>query len=393
MSTRGRVWLLLSLVGIQLTVGARAWADCPQNPSPSPTAEFRGFKGRVFEKDGQRMPYRLFVPLGYDPSKAYPLVLYLHHAGLAGTDNCGQLSEEAGSGGYGGVFVHAATAADKTLFDTQAKYPHFLVAPQASSSKLGFGGGVEGSASAPEHPTRALVFGILDALGSEFNIDARRRYITGISMGCYGTWDIIMRRPDYFAAASPQSCQGDPDRTLLSNLTEMPIWSMCGTSDHYFPGAEAMASAMIGVGAKHSIFTPFQHVGHSIHDLGYDYPGFIDWMFAQSLPAPLVDTAGGGAAGANISGSAGAGATFVDTGGVAGTMYADSLGGASAGTSTAAAPPVGMSGGATANAPATAPTAPSCSYGSAERFPASVALAVAAGLLLRLGLFRRRGGT
>lgn len=58
---------------------------------------------------------------------------------------------------------------------TQAKYPHFLVAPQASNSSYGFGDGVEGSATAPEHATHALVYGILDALSKEFNIDARRR--------------------------------------------------------------------------------------------------------------------------------------------------------------------------------------------------------------------------
>jgi hypothetical protein len=60
---------------------------------------------------------------------------------------------------------------------------------------------------------------------------------------------------------------------------------MCGTADGFYSGAVAMANAMKAVGAHAFTFTPFQGVGHSIHDLGYDYPGFIDWMFAQSLPA------------------------------------------------------------------------------------------------------------
>ena len=94
-----------------------------------------------------------------------------------------------------------------------------------------------------------------------------------------------MRKPNYFAAASPQSCRGDPNTQRLSELVDSAIWSMCGTADSYFTGAQAMADAMKSVGAREFIFTPFQGVGHSIHNLGYDYPGFIDWMFAQSLPA------------------------------------------------------------------------------------------------------------
>jgi dienelactone hydrolase len=339
-------------------------------PPPAPTADLQGFEGRVFQKDGKTMPYRLWVPENYDPGKAYPLVLYLHHAGLVGTDNCIQLTEEAGSGGYGGVFVHQATAMDKTKFATQAKYPHFLVAPQATNSNYGFGGGVAGSATAPEHATRALVYGILDALSAEFKIDPRRRYVTGISMGCYGTWDMIMRRPDYFAGASPQSCRGDPNQDLLAKLVEAPIWSMCGTNDSYFAGAKAMADAMTAVGAKKFVFTPFQGVGHSIHNLGYDYPGFIDWLFAQSLPGPVVEP---GAGGAGASGGAGGGGAV----GVAGGGGATSAGAANGGAAFGGASLVGgtMAGGATnggtangvAGSVATLPTGGSSGSGSQAR--------------------------
>jgi dienelactone hydrolase len=273
-----------------------ARAACPVQPPPAPTDDFQGFKGRVFQVGAVTMPYRLFVPKNYDKANAYPLVLYLHHAGLVGSDNCIQLTEEIGSGGYGGVFVHSATAADTTKFVTQNKYPHFLLAPQAKNSQFGFGGGGAGSATASEHPTRPALYGILDQVRGEYNIDPRRVYVTGISMGCYGTWDIIMRNPTYFAAASPQSCTGDPNTQLLSKLVDSPIWSMCGTADSYFSGAQKMADTMKMVGARAFTFTPFQGVGHSIHDLGYDYPGFIDWMFAQSLPG----AADAGVADANV---------------------------------------------------------------------------------------------
>jgi dienelactone hydrolase len=276
--------LFVQVLTAVMTCAGFARAACPVQPPPAPTDDFQGFKGRVFRLGAVTMPYRLFVPKNYDKANAYPLVLYLHHAGLVGTDNCIQLTEEIGSGGYGGVFVHSATAPDKTKFVTQDKYPHFLLAPQAQNSQFGFGGGGAGSATAPEHPTRPALYGILDQVRGEYNIDPRRIYVTGISMGCYGTWDIIMRNPTYFAAASPQSCTGDPNAQLLSKLVDSPIWSMCGTADGYFPGAQKMVDTMKMVGARAFTFTPFQGVGHSIHDLGYDYPGFIDWIFAQSLP-------------------------------------------------------------------------------------------------------------
>jgi hypothetical protein len=305
---------------------------CPQTPSPPQTETYQGFLGRVKQLNGKDLPYRLFVPPSYDPSKPYPLVLYLHHAGLAGTDsnneskwdNCVQLTSEIGSGDdYGGVFTHRAVDKDGNRFDTQARYPHFVLAPHAESPAYGFGGGGEGSATRAEHPTRPHVWSILDDVRAEFNIDPRRLYVTGISMGCYGTWDIIMRSPGVFAAASPQSCRGDPNEMMLAKLKDTPIWSMCGTNDSYFAGAQAMADAMEAVDATAFTFTAMQGVGHSINDRGYDYPGFIDWMFAQRLPGG--GSGSGGAAGAG--GTAAGASSTAGNGGVASSAGASAVAG------------------------------------------------------------------
>jgi dienelactone hydrolase len=314
-----RAVLALALL---LFVSSEAFAyECPQSPSPAKTEAYQGFLGRVHELNGQQLPYRLFVPKNYDETKSYPLVLFLHHAGLAGTDshnesgwdNCVQLTSEIGSGGYGGVFTHSAVDKDGKSFDTQERYPHFVLAPHANSPAYGFGGGVAGSATAAEHPTRPLLMGILEQVQKEFNIDPARLYVTGISMGCYGTWDLIMRNPGLFAAASPQSCRGDPNKELLAPLKDMPIWSMCGTNDSYFSGAQAMADGMKAVGATAFEFTAMQGVGHSIGNRGYDYPGFIDWMFEQRLAGAQppgsggAGGAGGAAGGSGVAGTAGNG--------------------------------------------------------------------------------------
>lgn len=336
----GQALVIAFLLG--LTREAAAYR-CPQSPSPAKTEAYQGFLGRVYARGDQELPYRLFVPKNYDPTKVYPLVLYLHHAGLAGDDanndsdwdNCVHLTSEIGSGDdYGGVFTHRAVDKSGTRFDTQERYPHFVLAPHAKSPAYGFGGGVEGSASKAEHPTRPLLLGILAEVQAEFKIDPARLYVTGISMGCYGTWDIIMRKPGVFAAAAPQSCRGDPDKALLAPLKDLPIWSMCGTNDSYFAGAQKMADAMTAVGATASTFTftAMQGVGHSINDRGYDYPGFIDWMFAQRRPGVGPGSGGGGSASGGAAGLGGGNAS----GGVGGNASAGASnigGGASGGVS------------------------------------------------------------
>jgi poly(3-hydroxybutyrate) depolymerase len=345
-------------------VSAKAVAyECPQNPPPPKTETYQGFLGRVHVLNGEELPYRLFVPTDYEPTKSYPLVLYLHHAGLAGNDgnnetgwdNCVQLTSEIGSGDdYGGVFTHSAVDEDGTKFQTQERYPHFVLAPHAQASNYGFGGGVAGSATGPEHRTRPVLEDILKTVLAEFSIDPGRLYVTGVSMGCYGTWDIIMRKPGVFAAASPQSCRGDPNEELLAKIKDMPIWSMCGTNDSYFAGAQAMADGMKNVGATDATFTftAMEGVGHSINDRGYDYPGFIDWMFAQRLPGTMPPGMGGaggvgGVGGAGSSGSAGM------TGGAAGSTVqaGQPTGGAGAGGASGSG---GSSGAQDAGAPATA---------------------------------------
>jgi poly(3-hydroxybutyrate) depolymerase len=404
-----RVAIAMALL-LVVTSEAAAYA-CPQNPPPAKTETYQGFLGRVHELNGEELPYRLFVPTDYDATKSYPLVLYLHHAGLAGSDgnndtgwdNCVQLTSEIGSGDdYGGVFTNSAVDEDGNEFETQERYPHFVLAPHANTSNYGFGGGVAGSATAPEHKTRAVLEDILETVLAEFSIDAGRLYVTGISMGCYGTWDIIMRKPGVFAAASPQSCRGDPDQELLAKIKDMPIWSMCGTNDSYFAGAQAMADGMEAVGATNATFTftAMEGVGHSINDRGYDYPGFIDWMFAQRLPGtmpPGSGGAGGSGGGGGSGGAAGGSGMAGMTGGVAGAtgQAGQVTGGAGPGVAgTSGSSSGGQGAGAPASAGATSsvgnvPTSESgCSLGPSPASRTPFALVVA--LSCAAAAWRRR---
>ena len=130
------------------------------------------------------MPYRLFIPPGYDKSKPYPLVLWLHGAGGAGTNNRAQISQDQIPG------THTWTKPQN-----QAKFPTFVLVPQSPTNWIS--DGVESLS-----PEMLLVLEILEAVRAEFNIDRTRIYVAGQSDGGVGTWNVITQRPDVFAGNS-----------------------------------------------------------------------------------------------------------------------------------------------------------------------------------------------
>ena len=83
-------------------------------------------------------------------------------------------------------------------------------------------------AKSPTEPS-ALVLDLIEALCNEHRIDKDRIYLTGVSMGGYGTWDLVSRRPELFAAAIPFSGGGDPAQA--EKLAKLPIWAFHGDAD------------------------------------------------------------------------------------------------------------------------------------------------------------------
>jgi predicted peptidase len=183
---------------------------------------------------GVSMPYRLFVPAGYDAAKKYPLVMFLHGGGENGTDNEKQL---AGSEG--------ATVWAKP--EEQAKRPAFVLAPQGhpyvnpdSSAPLG-GFGITRDREGNRYMTEVLkpsadvktVLSVLEKVMRDYSVDAKRVYVTGLSQGGFGTWNIGLLRPDLFAALVPIAGGGDTE--LVSRLAGMPIWAFHSEDDQVVP--------------------------------------------------------------------------------------------------------------------------------------------------------------
>ncbi|QDU95628.1 carboxylesterase family protein [Lignipirellula cremea] len=230
------------------------------------------YEAREF-KDGENgvLLYRLLKPQDYDPAKKYPLVLFLHGAGERGNDNRKQL-------------MHGLN--DFASPENREKYPAFVVAPQCPNGKQWVNAPWSAPAhDMPEKPAADLqrCFDLLAALQKEFSIDADRLYITGLSMGGYGTWDAIQRHPEMFAAAAPVC--GGGDTAYAKVLVNTPLWVFHGGNDTVVKTARsrAMVEAIEKAGGKPK-YTEYPGVGHNSWSATYVNPEFYAWLFEQKRP-------------------------------------------------------------------------------------------------------------
>ena len=214
------------------------------------------------------MPYRLFIPEGYDGRKRYPLVLWLHGGAGRGDDNLKQIS----GGNVIGSHVWA-------LPENQSRHPCFVVAPQCPAD--GFW-----AATDTAKPTRhlRLTLELLEDLQRTFSVDARRLYVAGQSLGGFGTWAVISLRPNMFAAAVPVC--GGGDESAAPKLTGTPVWAFHGERDEAVSveRSRRMVAAVRRAGGEPK-YTEYKGAGHVIWDRVFREPELLSWVFAQKLAA------------------------------------------------------------------------------------------------------------
>ncbi len=306
-STNGNQWYLSGKLlpgetnqSITATVDGFYKVTVTQNNCPSLFSEgfawhdiVDTFIARSFTLYGLRLPYRLFIPANYSATKKYPLVLALHGSGESGIDNNLQISSSR----------LATSWADPV---NQANYPCFVLAPQTDSGW-------------DNDPVMGTISTLLDSLSNEFSIDSNRLYVTGLSMGGFGTWDIITRFPNRFAAAVPMSGGWYPGSVTAE--THTPIWNFHGALDLTVPvgNSRDMIEALRSIGhiavytnchltncyglpdstiemyiKSHAdlIYTEYQFGGHGIWDESYNNPLLHLWVFDQyrSMPGAIAIT-------------------------------------------------------------------------------------------------------
>jgi predicted peptidase len=242
-------------------------------------------------RTGLSMPYRLFVPAHYDAAKKYPLVMFLHGGGENGTDNEMQLHNTEG-----------ATIWAKPT--EQAKHPAFVLAPQSrpfggSEPNRPLGGfGITRSAEGERYMGEVLkpsadvqmAVKVLEKVLSEYpGVDRKRIYVTGLSQGGFGTWNIALLRPDLFAAAVPIAGGGDP--ALMDRLVNMPVWAFHAEEDPVIPVSYSRDSVatLRSLGGRPlyteypagAMFDPYEHFSWVY---AYGNEGMREWLFRQARP-------------------------------------------------------------------------------------------------------------
>lgn len=250
------------------------------------------------DQAGKTLPYRLLKPpaltrparssfagnqpAGSQPATTqaddktrYPLVLFLHGSGETGSDNRRPLAD-------GSLYFNRP--------ENRQKYPCFVLAPQCPLGESWTNQTTPGSgeqlrnkhyytfANQPSEPMR-LTLELIDSLLKQYpQIDPGRIYVSGASMGGYGTYEAVMLRPTLFAAAAPIAGGGDADQA--KNIASTPFHLFHGELDTSVSPecAKVMYQALKAAGDKVEM-TLYPDQGHVI--IPIDGPVYLEWMFAQ----------------------------------------------------------------------------------------------------------------
>lgn len=218
----------------------------------------------------QGLNYRLYIP-SESANQKCPLVLTLHGAAQRGNDNHSQLANIA------------LTFISK---ENQKKFPCFVLSPQCPENKQWLNNKQRGipfdhynQSEVPESDEMKLIMELIPHLLKQYNIDNSRIYVVGFSMGSSGTWDIITRHPEVFAAAVPIS--GVSDLNTAKKI-KIPVWVFHGAKDNISPVRlnQEMQQAINVAGGKCKL-TVFKYEGHGCCTSALNYPGFMEWLFLQ----------------------------------------------------------------------------------------------------------------
>jgi len=228
------------------------------------------FESHVFPAaDGTALPYRLLVPGdGGDPSRKRPLLVFLHGRGERGTDNQAQLL-------HGKAFMLAAAT----------QHGCFVLAPQCPADAIWPGHDWRKQKTLSPEPSAPMrrVVALIDWIEKHRPIDRDRVYVMGLSMGGFGTWDVVLRYPDRFAAAVPICGGGVP--TLARRIVKLPLWVFHGAADPVVPveHSREMVAALRAAGGQPR-YTEYAGVGHDSWNRALAEPELLAWLLRQRRP-------------------------------------------------------------------------------------------------------------
>jgi predicted peptidase len=233
--------LILSLSLLSVTGGAIAQSPGDQAP--------QSFQGKITKT--VRLNYLLYLPKDYakDRKVRWPLMLFLHGSGERGSD-----------------LEKVKTHGPPKLIAQGQDLPFLVVSPQLPDAERGW------------DPDALLA--LLDSIVKHYRVDKDRVYVTGLSMGGFGTYALAEADPDRFAAAVPICGGGDPRQA--AQVKDLPIWAFHGAKDPTVPieNDRAMVDKIKASGGNIQ-FTIYPEGGHDVWTETYNNPEVFKWLLAH----------------------------------------------------------------------------------------------------------------
>lgn len=238
--------------------------------------DFSAYKKEIFVQGTDTLRYRILYPEYYDSKTSYPLVVFLHGAGERGNDNEHQLDLGAS------LFLNDSV---------RSRFPAIVIFPQCPPDSLWnqipgppFDTTVAVNRemnTLPLSTPERLVKLLMDSLRDNKIADRRRIYVGGLSLGAFGTYDLIIHYPDYFAAAFAICGQANvalyPQKAL-----NVPVWIFHGAIDNVInPWPDrSLIKALQDGGAKNAKYTEFPGVMHDSWVNAFAEPDLLPWLFS-----------------------------------------------------------------------------------------------------------------
>ena len=229
-----------------------------------------GFLFKSLAHEGRDLKYAVYVPRGYDPSRPWPLILFLHGSGESGTDGSRQLAQ----------------GLPRELVWNPDRWPFIVIIPQKPTQ----------DAEWEQYELELMT--MLAHTRREYNVDPAHFVLTGLSQGGHGAWVLGARHPELWAAVVPVcgygsarflasgASKGTPAE-VAEGLKRIPVWAFHGEADDVVPVRETrvMTAALEAAGA-HSRVTIYPGVGHGCWERAYGEQELAVWLLARRRPSP-----------------------------------------------------------------------------------------------------------
>ncbi|MFI5158079.1 MAG: prolyl oligopeptidase family serine peptidase [Sphingobacteriales bacterium] len=234
------------------------------------------FERGMFTAKGDTLPYRILFPENFDPQKKYPLIVVLHGAGERGNDNQSQLKNGSA------LFLKP---------DVREQFPAIVIFPQCPANGFWSDAIVQPDSSGYKFtfqtdgkPTQAMsaLMAMVDEFLDKPFVNKHQVYIGGLSMGGMGTFEIIGREPNVFAAAFA-ICGGDNTLNAKKYAKKVPLWIFHGAKDKTVSADHSivMVDAIKAAGGEPK-FTLYPNDDHDSWDDAFNEPQLLPWLFSHS---------------------------------------------------------------------------------------------------------------